>query len=245
MPEDEFFGQGGLIERMQETGGFCAQAATSLIAKSDNERSSVLSTALEQTAFLASPAMARGLGTSTFDIDALKTSESGLTVYLCLPARRLRTHSRFLRLLLMVTLARMEAVPNVSATQATANGWPVLFMIDEFPVLGHMDVIESAAGLMREPSRSPRQRESGRADRATSARRRSGFPWFRWPGAPAFVRPHRGGSCATGVVSSRHACGCAFRRGLNGPRSAGKRATGAFPRPPHRFLILLTLRPRP
>ena len=141
LPEDEFFGKGGLIERMQETGGFCAQAANSLIAKSDNERSSVLSTALEQTAFLASPAMARGLGTSTFDIDALKTSKAGLTVYLCLPARRLRTHSRFLRLLLMVALARMEAVPNVSFTKATANGWPVLFMLDEFPVLGNRRVL--------------------------------------------------------------------------------------------------------
>ena len=31
------------------------------------------------------------------------------------------------------------------------------------------------------------------------------------------------------------------RRG-NDPRSAGKRATGAFPCPPHRFLIRLTLR---
>lgn len=152
LPEGEFYGEGGLIDRMQETGGFCAQAANSLIAKSDNERSSVLSTALEQTAFLASPAMMRGIvgpgGRSTFDIDALKNSEAGLTVYLCLPARRLRTHSRFLRLLLMVALARMEAVPNVSETQATVNGWPVLFMLDEFPVLGHMDVIESAAGLM-------------------------------------------------------------------------------------------------
>jgi len=148
LPDDEFYGEGGLIEQMQETGGFCEQAANSLIAKSDNERSSVLSTALEQTAFLASPAMKRGLGQSTFDIDALKNSKNGLTVYLCLPARRLHSHSRFMRLMLMVALARMEAVPNVSVRQATANGWPVLFMLDEFPALGHMDVIESAAGLM-------------------------------------------------------------------------------------------------
>lgn len=148
LPKEEFYGAGGLIERMQEAGGYCAQAANSLVGKSENECSSVLSTALEQTAFLASPAMKRGLSKSTFDIDALKNSRAGLTVYLCLPGTRLRTHSRFMRLMLMVALARMEAVPNVSVTQATANGWPVLFMLDEFPVLGHMDVIESAAGLM-------------------------------------------------------------------------------------------------
>ena len=85
LPDDEFYGEGGLIERMQETGGFCAQAANSLIAKSVNERSSVLSTALEQTAFLASPAMMRGLGRSTFDIDALKKFE-GRADGLSLPA---------------------------------------------------------------------------------------------------------------------------------------------------------------
>ncbi|MGD1955725.1 MAG: type IV secretory system conjugative DNA transfer family protein [Sphingomonadales bacterium] len=144
--DDEGFND--LLSRMVETGGYCAQVANSIASKSDNERSSVISTAVEQTSFLASPAMMRGLGTSTFDMDALKTSAKGLTVYLCLPARRLAKHKRFLRLLLMVALSRMEAVPNVSVTQATANGKPVLFMLDEFPVLGHMDVIETAAGLM-------------------------------------------------------------------------------------------------
>ena len=142
------FGPGGLIDQMVETGGLCAQAANSLAGKADNERSSVLSTALEQTAFLVSPAMARGLGQSSFDIDGLKTAASGLTIYLCLPARRLGTHSRFLRLLLTVAIARMESVSNRSATQPTANGWPVLFMLDEFPALGHLEVIERAAGLM-------------------------------------------------------------------------------------------------
>lgn len=146
--ETGLFGEDGLIDQMVATGGFCAQAANSLAAKADNERSSVLSTALEQTAFLASPAMARGLGQSTFDIDDLKRSANGLTVYLCLPARRLGTHSRFLRLLFTVAIARMESVPNVAPAQATASGWPVLFMLDEFPALGHLDVIERAAGLM-------------------------------------------------------------------------------------------------
>ena len=133
----------GVLSMMLEAGSFAAQAANGFMAKADAERSGVLSTAQEQTAFLSSPAMKRALGSSTFSVDELKTNPNGLTVYLCLPARRMGTHARFLRLMITVTLARMEAVKG----QPKA-GHPVLFVLDEFAALGHMKVIERAAGLM-------------------------------------------------------------------------------------------------
>jgi type IV secretion system protein VirD4 len=133
---------------MEDAGGFAAQAAASIEAKGEAEGSSVLSTAQEQTTFLASPGMARALSKSSVELDELKTSATGLSIYLVLPARRLATHSRFMRLILTAALGRMEAVPNISTRSATATGFPVLFMLDEFAALGHMEIIEKAAGLM-------------------------------------------------------------------------------------------------
>lgn len=136
-------GEQGMLSLMRDAGGFSEQVANGLISKSDGERSGVLSTAQEQTAFLYSPAMRRALGKSTFSIDQLKTDAKGCTVYLCLPARRMGTHSRFLRLMITVALARMEAVKAKPPRDV-----PVLFLLDEFAALGHMQVIERAAGLM-------------------------------------------------------------------------------------------------
>lgn len=133
----------GMLSMMYDAGGFAEQVANGFQAKAEAERSGVLSTAQEQTAFLSSPAMQRALGKSTFNIEDLKTNKKGCTVYLCLPARRLGTHGRFLRLMITVALARMEAVKGDPAC-----GFPVLFMLDEFAALGHMQVIERAAGLM-------------------------------------------------------------------------------------------------
>ena len=139
---------GGLIYEMGEAGGFPAQVAASLAGKSPNERSSVLSTAQEQTAFLAGEAMRRTLSESSFAMGDLKSAPHGLSVFLCLPARRMATHAKFMRLMLTVAIVYMEAVPNVSEARKTGTGYPVLFMLDEFSALGHLDVIERAAGLM-------------------------------------------------------------------------------------------------
>ena len=54
---------------------------------------------------------------------------------------RLPTHSRWLRLMILLAITVMERTP-VKAKP------PVLFVLDEFPILGHMDAIEKAAGLM-------------------------------------------------------------------------------------------------
>ncbi len=112
----------GMLSMMRDAGGFAEQIANGFQAKADAERSGVLSTAQEQTAFLSSPAMHRALGASTFNIDDLKASKKGCTVYLCLPARRMGTHARFLRLMITVALARMEAVKG-----NPSSGFPVLF----------------------------------------------------------------------------------------------------------------------
>lgn len=119
-------------------------AAETLQAMGDSERGSVLSTARRNTRFLATPSVQKVLSSTTFDLDMLKTHEGGASIYLCLPARYLASHARFLRLIVNQVLFQMEAI----GLAKPATGYPVLFVLDEFAALGHMETIEKAAGLM-------------------------------------------------------------------------------------------------
>lgn len=123
---------------------FIIGAAESMIAMGHNERGGVLSTARRNTRFLSTPKIRECFATTSFDIDALKTSQGGLTIYICLPARMFPTHARFLRLIISMLLYRMEEI----GLETPVNGHPVLFILDEFASLGHMDMLEKAAGLM-------------------------------------------------------------------------------------------------
>ena len=133
---------GDFLEGMQGNDAFdglIAGAAAALLALGKEERGSILSTARRNTKFLESPAMQRVLENSDFDLGDLKRRP--MTLYLCLPASRLHTHSRWLRLIIGLALALMEREPIRPVL-------PVLFLMDEFAALGKMDVIETAAGLM-------------------------------------------------------------------------------------------------
>lgn len=118
--------------------------AESLLSMGDNERGSVLSTARRNTKFIDSPAIGRATAESSFSLDELKSRKGGVSLYLCLPARLIATHSRFLRLVINLILYRMEAM----GLSKPESGSSVLFVMDEFASLGHMEAIEKAAGLM-------------------------------------------------------------------------------------------------
>ncbi len=117
----------------------CAGVAEQLDVMAENELGSVLSTARTQTRWLDDRRMRRVLTRSDFQMRDLKLKPA--TIYLCLPATRMGTHSRWLRLVIMLALSVMER------TDAEVPA-PVLFVLDEFAVLGHMQSIEMGAGLM-------------------------------------------------------------------------------------------------
>ena len=119
--------------------GVVARSANSLIAMSDRERSSVLSTAIVQTDFLDSPAMKSVLAKSDFTLASLK--EKPTSVYLSLPAGRMGTHSRWLRLMIALAIEAMER-------SQLRPQHPALIIMDEFHSLGPMKTIERAAGLI-------------------------------------------------------------------------------------------------
>jgi type IV secretion system protein VirD4 len=129
-----------LLQKMMETNacnGVIRRSANSLATKDERERSGVISTAIEQTDFLDSPALARCLSGSDFNLADLKTTPT--TVYLCLPAGRMTTHNRWLRIIVNLAVEAMEREP-------AKPEHPVLFLMDEFAVLDHMTSIEKAAG---------------------------------------------------------------------------------------------------
>jgi type IV secretion system protein VirD4 len=124
---------------MQDIGGVIARGAASLHNKPRDERASVISTCDTQTAWLEGEAMASVLRGSDFRLEDLK--DRRITVYLCLPAMRLGTHGRWLRLMIGMALEAMERTGTIREDQHR-----VLFCLDEFAALGHMQTIERAAG---------------------------------------------------------------------------------------------------
>ncbi len=123
----------------ETAGGVVARAANTLVAMSDKERSSILSTAIVQTDFLDSPAMHGVLSRSDFTLESIKSKPS--TIYLSLPAGRMGTHSRWLRLMIALAIEAMER-------NQARSPHPVLIIMDEFHALGPMRTIERAAGLI-------------------------------------------------------------------------------------------------
>ena len=128
-----------MLSQMSALGGVIGRTGDALSAKPETEKWSVVSTCDVQTDFLEGEPMRRVLAGHSFSLDDLK--ERRITVYLCLPANRLATHGRWLRL--MVGLA-LEAVERTGPLQEGKP--PVLFVLDEFAALGHMPSIEKAAG---------------------------------------------------------------------------------------------------
>jgi type IV secretion system protein VirD4 len=116
-----------------------AGAGSNFAQMADRELASVFSTALTQLEFLDSNAMAAVLEKSDIKLSELKSAKA--TLYLCLPATRMSTHARWLRVIINLALVAFER------TKVKLDV-PVLLALDEFPVLGHMKSVETAAGLM-------------------------------------------------------------------------------------------------
>lgn len=131
-----------LFVRMSAMEGFddlIAMTGRNFLDKQSKELDSIISTAREQTRFLDSKSLAKALAPSTLRLSDLKRKP--MTVYLCLPATRLATHSRWLRMVLQLAFVQLEK-------DRTVPRHLVLFMLEEFNALGYLQSIENAAGFM-------------------------------------------------------------------------------------------------
>jgi type IV secretion system protein VirD4 len=107
---------------------------------------SVMSNARTQTSFLDSETLNTNMDSSDFSFsDLCGANERGIgaaTIYLVLPPEKLKTYSRWLRLMISI------GIRSVSRGGGAAPGLPVLFMLDEFGTIGKLDAVAQAYGLM-------------------------------------------------------------------------------------------------
>ena len=113
-------------------------AARDFYDKGDNERSSVLSTVRRHTKFLDYKAMHRVLAGHDFDLPEFKSRAEGVSIYLCLPAGRLTSCARWLRMFIYQMLDAVERTPS------RPDSPPALMILDEFAALGRMRALEDA-----------------------------------------------------------------------------------------------------
>jgi type IV secretion system protein VirD4 len=116
-----------------------------MLGANDKEMASIISTARTQLVFLESPALRRNLGLSLLRLAQLRQRPT--TIYLCLPASRMATHGRWLRLVVGLAVSALEEArfpPREEWTRAS----PVLFILEEFAALGHMRALEQAIAYM-------------------------------------------------------------------------------------------------
>jgi len=118
-------------------GGYEIASLASRFTERTNELTSIRSTADTQTRWILSEPMRGDLKKSGVDFAKLKDKPT--TVYVILPAERMRTHAVWLRLVIVSALRALYR----------AGGLRTLFLIDEMPALGHLGPLEDAFGLVR------------------------------------------------------------------------------------------------
>jgi type IV secretion system protein VirD4 len=134
---------GALLKQMAATDacfGLIRRAANRIRQKETRLLSGILASTNRHTELLDSPSLLATLTSSTFSMEDLKLRPH--TVYLVLPPHHLRTHGRWLRLLVASALRVLTATPGQPPCK-------VLFLLDEFPVLGRMEVVEEAIAYAR------------------------------------------------------------------------------------------------
>ena len=128
-----------LLQGCAEFDGAVSGAGENFASMADKELASVFSSALTQLEFLSSDAMKDVLIRHDLSLSELKTGKT--TLFLSLPATRMGTHARWLRVIINLALIAFERT-------TVEMDIPLLMVLDEFPVLGHMKSVETAAGLM-------------------------------------------------------------------------------------------------
>ena len=119
-----------------------AQTARSLLNKSENERSGVLSTALSFLDLYQDPVVATVTGASDWRIADLVGADRPVSLYLVCPPSDLSRTKPLMRLLLNQIGRRLtEEKPDPARRK-------LLLMLDEFPALGRLDFFEQTLAFI-------------------------------------------------------------------------------------------------
>lgn len=116
-------------------GGIAQEVANSIINMGDNaELRSILSSIEKHTEWMSSPAMIKAMSQSSFQFSKIKDAKT--TIYLVIPPLYLKTHARFIRLFINLTIRGF-----VDGGKAKV---PTFMIMDEFLSLGYMEELENA-----------------------------------------------------------------------------------------------------
>ena len=120
-----------------------AEAARELLNKSENEKSSVVSTAISFLGLYRDPVVQRATSGSDWKIEDLFRGTRSASLYLVVPPSDLSRTKPLMRLILNQIARRLcEELPDGQNRRQT------LLMLDEFPALGRLDFFESSLAFM-------------------------------------------------------------------------------------------------
>ena len=130
-----------LFKRMLDSPHHVVAATGARMLQMDEKlRANVMASVQSHTQFLDSPSIRESMSVSDFRFEDLKSTL--MTVYICAPADRLETFSRWLRILIQQAIT-------VNARNITEKpDKPILFILDEMAALGRLSMVEQAYGLM-------------------------------------------------------------------------------------------------
>lgn len=128
------------LEKIKTPAALAQEAHGLLTGTGENELGSIRSTLSRQMQWMADPRMIEHLSADGFSLRKI-VRENG-SVFICIPPLMIPRMKRWLRVIVRVALdTKMEDGTSNSRAQT-------LFMLDEFPALGHFQLIEDAAGYM-------------------------------------------------------------------------------------------------
>lgn len=125
-----------------------AGAARALLNKSDNERSSVISSAIKFLNLYRDPIIAANTATSDFTISDLVNHEHPVSLYLTTPPSDISRTRPLARLLINQIGRRLTEKMLVADQRGPLAVHRLLFMLDEFPSLGRLDFFQSALAYL-------------------------------------------------------------------------------------------------
>jgi type IV secretion system protein VirD4 len=121
-------------------------AAREILNKSENEASGVLSTAMSFLGLYRDPIVAHVTRRCDWRIADLVEAEHPVSLYLAVPPADISRTKPLMRLILNQIGRRLTET--IVFKNGIANRRRVLFLLDEFPILGRLDFFESALAFM-------------------------------------------------------------------------------------------------
>ncbi len=121
-----------------------AEVARELLNKSENEKSSVISTAVSFLGLYRDPVIQRATSVSDWHMQDLLPGKPPVSLFLIVPPSDLSRTKPLVRLILNQAARRLcEDLPGNDALAC-----PTLVMLDEFPALGRLDFFETSLAFM-------------------------------------------------------------------------------------------------